>query len=132
MYPAAAAGGGQSFAAGKLHVVWVPLSEQFAEPGEGTVLEIMDEKELIGKPWTFRVDVKQALSLPMVIRRCKLDPGLKATYFQPLNREIAYSAFNLNLVSELAPLHRGGGSDLLRVRVLRRWGRRRCKLTVCV
>ena len=35
---------------------------------------------------------------------CKLDPSLKATCFQPLTPESAYSAFNLNLVfSELAP-----------------------------
>ena len=32
------------------------------------------------------------------VGRCKLDPSLKATFFQPLNPEIAYSAFNLNLV----------------------------------
>ena len=42
--------------------------------------------------------------------RCKLDPSLKATCFQPLKPESAYGAFNLNLVlSELAPLQRGGG-----------------------
>ena len=47
--------------------------------------------------------------------RCKLDPSLKATCFQPLTPEIAcntYSAFNLNLgFSELAPLHRGGQEE---------------------
>ena len=41
------------------------------------------------------------------VRRCKLDPGLKAPCFQPFNPEIAYIAFNVNLVSELAPLHAG-------------------------
>ena len=40
------------------------------------------------------------------VGRCKLDPSLKATCFQPLTPESAYSAFafNLNLISELAPL----------------------------
>ena len=33
-----------------------------------------------------------------MVRRCKLDPSLKATCFQPLKPESAYSAFNLNLV----------------------------------
>ena len=35
---------------------------------------------------------------PSAGRRCKLDPSLKATCFQPLTPESAYSAFNLNLV----------------------------------
>ena len=39
---------------------------------------------------------------PFEVRRCKLDPSLKATYFQPLKPESAYSAFNLNIVYELA------------------------------
>ena len=41
------------------------------------------------------------------VGRCKLDPSLKATWFQPLEAESPFSAFNLNLVSELAPLHQG-------------------------
>ena len=35
---------------------------------------------------------------PFMVVRCKLDPNLKATCFQPLIPESAYSAFNLNLV----------------------------------
>ena len=31
-----------------------------------------------------------------LVGRCKLDPSLKATWFQPLTPESAYSAFNLN------------------------------------
>ena len=47
-----------------------------------------------------------------VVRRCKLDPNLKAPGFNQPNEEIL--AFNLNLVSELVPLQRGkGGARLL-------------------
>ena len=40
------------------------------------------------------------------VRRCKLDPGLKAPGFKGSNYEEKLT-FNLNLVSELAPLHQG-------------------------
>ena len=42
-----------------------------------------------------------------MVGRCKLDPGLKAPRFQTFDTENDNSAFNLNLVSELAPLHHG-------------------------
>ena len=45
--------------------------------------------------------------LDLEVGRCKLDPSLKATCFQPLKLRV-HSAFNLNLVSpELAPLPGG-------------------------
>ena len=42
-----------------------------------------------------------------MVGRCKLDPSLKAPCFRSLNPESAFIAFNLNLVSELAPLQHG-------------------------
>ena len=41
--------------------------------------------------------------------RCKLDPGLKAPPVSKFDCDKDNTAFNLNLVSELAPLHWGGG-----------------------
>ena len=43
-----------------------------------------------------------------MVRRCKLDPNLKAPGFQRFNLMKINLAFNLNLVSELAPLQHGG------------------------
>ena len=40
-----------------------------------------------------------------LVGRCKLDPGLKAPGLK-IETEKDNGAFNLNLVSELAPLHR--------------------------
>ena len=41
----------------------------------------------------------------------KLNPGLKPPGFKGSTSSIYNSAFNLNLVSELAPLHRGSPSS---------------------
>ena len=43
------------------------------------------------------------------VGRCKLDPGLKAPPVSKFDCDKDNTAFNLNLVSELAPLHWGGG-----------------------
>ena len=41
------------------------------------------------------------------VGQCKLDPGLKAPWFQNLKLMKRKLAFNLSPVSELAPLQRG-------------------------
>ena len=58
-----------------------------------------------GYPGIGRIDPTYALP---VVRRCKLDPNLKALGFKRFNLMKRIFAFNLNLVSELVPLHRGG------------------------
>ena len=42
-----------------------------------------------------------------MVRRCKLDPSLKAPPVSKSDTEKDNSAFNLNLVPELAPLQHG-------------------------
>lgn len=64
VFPAAASGN-QDLNAGKLEMMWEPLSAPGEEPG-GDVLEIADESELLGKPWTYKCTIKQALQLPMI------------------------------------------------------------------
>jgi predicted nuclease with TOPRIM domain len=64
VFPAAASGN-QELNAGKLEVVWEPLAKPGDEPG-GDVPEITDEAELLGKPWTYKCTIKQALQLPMI------------------------------------------------------------------
>ena len=67
VFPAAASGA-QNMDAGKLDVVWVPLPGP--EGAGGQVADIVDETDLLGKPWTYRCTIKQALQLPMICDLC--------------------------------------------------------------
>mmetsp|Transcript_57361 Transcript_57361/g.134487 ORF Transcript_57361/g.134487 Transcript_57361/m.134487 type:complete len:1073 (+) Transcript_57361:60-3278(+) len=49
--------------AGQLEVVWTPLASR-DDDGTGQVEEIDDPKDLIGKPWTYRLEIKKALNMP--------------------------------------------------------------------
>ena len=57
-------GGTGSRSGGKLEVVWQPLANE-EDNGSGQVEEILDEVELLGKPWTYRLSVKGAKALPL-------------------------------------------------------------------
>ena len=68
---------------------------------------------ICNNPFAFRVVF--AIAYPLLpnkirqrfkVERCKLDPGLKAPGFKIQPNEEKFT-FNLNLISELAPLHRG-------------------------
>lgn len=64
VFPAAASGN-QDINAGTLEVTWTPL------PGEdGKVVDIGSEEELLGKPWKYKVHIKQALQLSMICDIC--------------------------------------------------------------
>jgi hypothetical protein len=47
---------------GKLEIVWTPLADEDDE-GEGEVPEIGEPSELIGKPWTYKIEIKHATEL---------------------------------------------------------------------
>ena len=47
---------------GKLEVIWTPLADEDDE-GEGEIPEITDPSELIGKPWTYKIQIKHATEL---------------------------------------------------------------------
>ena len=64
VFPAATSGN-QDLNAGILEVMWEPLAKPGDEPG-GDVPVIHDEADLLGKPWTYRCTIKQALQLPMI------------------------------------------------------------------
>lgn len=46
---------------GQLDVNWTPV----IEGARGEIPEIDDESELLGKPWTYRLDIQQVLGLPI-------------------------------------------------------------------
>mmetsp|Transcript_73075 Transcript_73075/g.174096 ORF Transcript_73075/g.174096 Transcript_73075/m.174096 type:complete len:1082 (+) Transcript_73075:101-3346(+) len=49
---------------GQLEVIWTPLAGP-SDDGSGTVEEIDDPQELLGKPWTYRLDIKKAINMPI-------------------------------------------------------------------
>ena len=57
-------GGTGSRSGGKLEMHWQPLAGE-DDDGTGQVEEILDEDELLGKPWTYRFSVKAAKALPL-------------------------------------------------------------------
>lgn len=50
---------------GLLSVRWVPLGGPEEADADAPPLDIEDEKELIGKPWTYRVEIEKASDLPV-------------------------------------------------------------------
>ncbi len=48
---------------GKLEVIWTPMADEDDDECEGEIMEIGDPSELIGKPWTYRIQIKHATDL---------------------------------------------------------------------
>ncbi|RHZ27071.1 hypothetical protein DYB31_011930, partial [Aphanomyces astaci] len=52
---------------GKLEVVWTPLSsDDETKHDAGAVEDVDGPDDLVGKPWTYKLEIKQALGLPMI------------------------------------------------------------------
>ncbi|ETV79672.1 hypothetical protein, variant [Aphanomyces astaci] len=52
---------------GKLEVVWTPLSSDDETKHDAAAVEDVDgPDDLVGKPWTYKLEIKQALGLPMI------------------------------------------------------------------
>ncbi|ETV96104.1 hypothetical protein H310_10741 [Aphanomyces invadans] len=52
---------------GKLEVVWTPLSsEDETKHDPSGVVDVDGPDDLVGKPWTYKLEIKQALGLPMI------------------------------------------------------------------
>ena len=48
---------------GKLEVIWTPMADEDDEDCDGEIIEISDPSELLGKPWTYRIQIKHATDL---------------------------------------------------------------------
>jgi len=51
----------------KLEVIWTPLAGP-DDNGSGTVMVSQNSSDLLGKPWTYRLDIKTAVDLPSKVR----------------------------------------------------------------
>ncbi|CAK4114651.1 unnamed protein product [Aphanomyces euteiches] len=52
---------------GKLQVIWTPLSSDDESKHDPNAIEDVDgPDDLVGKPWTYKLEIKQALGLPMI------------------------------------------------------------------
>ncbi|KAF0683976.1 Aste57867_24057 [Aphanomyces stellatus] len=52
---------------GKLEVIWTPLSAEDESAHDASAVEDVDgPDDLVGKPWTYKLEIKQALGLPMI------------------------------------------------------------------
>lgn len=55
---------------GALEVTWTPLAGP-DDPGTGTVRDIDDiDTDLVNKPWTYRINIKRATILPIMVSSC--------------------------------------------------------------
>ncbi|KAF1318464.1 Kinesin-like protein, partial [Globisporangium splendens] len=52
---------------GKLEVLWIPLSSPDIEKhNEDDVMDVEGPSDLLGKPWTFKIQIKGATGLPLI------------------------------------------------------------------
>jgi len=51
---------------GHLELRWKPLGGPNEEDVNKKILDINDEEELLGKPWTYRLEIKRAIDLPVL------------------------------------------------------------------
>ena len=57
---------------GKLQVIWSPLEGPDAEYNEDYMPEIDDPTDLIGKSWTYRLQILSCAALPIVVDECQI------------------------------------------------------------
>lgn len=50
---------------GLLEVRWTPLAGPNEEDENKPVRDVESEEDLLGKPWTYRLDIKKATDLPV-------------------------------------------------------------------
>jgi len=58
--------------AGKLEVIWTPLAGP-DDNGSGEIMEIDDAQAFLGKPWTYRLQIKQAVGLPSSVHETYIE-----------------------------------------------------------
>lgn len=63
----AAADGSIPVEAGKLEVIWTPLASP-EDDGTGAIAEIESAEALLGGPWTYRIQIRQAIGLPSNVK----------------------------------------------------------------
>lgn len=70
---------------------WEILSGEYAEPGEGEILDVIEENDLIGKPWTGLLTIESAINLPVMVDQAYVQYDFwqdnQTATFQTLNVE---------------------------------------------